>query len=102
MKNDKVLFNSSDLMIDPVILNAARKYLLAYTEIEGNVNNGDPSAENGVYTVRCYELKDLEMWNKVSDIVSYKNNIEMESLFLGFMKMIQFFRNGIGIEGNAA
>ena len=68
VKSDKVLFRSSNLMIDPVILKADGKYLLTYTEIEGNVNNGDPSVENGVYMVRCYESQDLETWNKVSDM----------------------------------
>lgn len=77
-----LVFNQENLMIDPTLVKQEDNYFLTFTEIKGNVNNGDESQTNGLYTVRCFISKDLKNWQKLSDIVSYYNNIEDGDLFV--------------------
>lgn len=79
VKTDKELsIEKSDevLKIDPTIIKAGDTYMLTYIDIVGSVNNGDPDAENGIYTVRCMRSEDCLHWTKLTDILSCQNNIE--------------------------
>ena len=76
IKNSKVLFDNTNLLIDPTITKYNDIWILTYIEINGTVNNSNPDAENGLYTVHCYTSSDLSEWTLVSDIISCKNNIE--------------------------
>ncbi len=67
---------SDKLMIDPAIIKIKDTYYLSVTEIDGTVNNSDPTVENGVYTVHFYSSKDLEHWILLSDVICEKANIE--------------------------
>ena len=46
-------------MIDPTLIKANDTYILTCVEIEGNINNGDAGAKNGVYTVKCMKSNNL-------------------------------------------
>ncbi len=67
---------SGTLMIDPTLIKADDTYILTWVEIEGNINNGDAEAENGIYTVKCMKSKNLSDWKAAADILSYQKNIE--------------------------
>ena len=75
ISNEVVLKNEA-LSIDPTIMKYGEEYYITITSIQGNVNNGDDTQQNGVYTVQMYKSKDLKTWDYVSDIVKYQNNIE--------------------------
>lgn len=45
------------------------------TEIQGNVNNGDASQENGIYTVKLYKARDFKHLDYGTNIVQEKANI---------------------------
>jgi hypothetical protein len=64
------------LLIDPTILKVEDKYLITYTQIKGNINNGDTTKQNGHYEVVLVESNDLINWKEVSSIVSENTNIE--------------------------
>lgn len=64
------------LLIDPTILKVEDKYLITYTQIKGNINNGDTTKLNGHYEVVLVESNDLINWKKASSIVSEDTNIE--------------------------
>ena len=63
-------------MIDPTLIKANDTYILTCVEIEGNINNGDAGAKNGVYTVKCMKSNNLSDWEMATDILSYQKNIE--------------------------
>lgn len=75
IRND-LLFSGGNLMIDPTLTQINGKWLLTFTEIEGNINNSDPASPNGIYTVHCYESYDSVSWTKLPDLISRQNNIE--------------------------
>lgn len=77
----KIVMETSNLQIDPTILKVEQTYYMTVTEIEGTVNNADPNAENGTYTLHLYKSDNLTDWEFVQDIVSAKNNIEDVDLF---------------------
>lgn len=45
------------------------------TLIKGTVNQSDPNAENGYYTID-YFSEDLKNWTHISDIAAAENNLE--------------------------
>lgn len=65
-----------NLRIDPTISKLDDTYFITATKILGTVNNADKNAENGIYTVELYMSKDLNNWEKVTDILSIQENIE--------------------------
>lgn len=73
---NNILLKDTKLNIDPTITKYNDKYYITITNIIGNVNNSDVEAENGLYTVRLFELTKDYQFNLITDIVSYKNNIE--------------------------
>lgn len=75
---DKIVFEGydEDLIIDPSITFIDNKYYITLTKINGNINNADSSKENGLYTISLYSSEDLINLTFITDIVSYKNNIE--------------------------
>tara|TARA_R110001592_G_scaffold363111_1_gene680552 strand:- start:31576 stop:32463 length:888 start_codon:yes stop_codon:yes gene_type:complete len=64
------------LIIDPTLLKVEDNYFITYTQIKGNINNGDTKKTNGHYEVVLLESKDLIHWKKISSIVSENTNIE--------------------------
>ncbi len=76
-----VLENTSSLHIDPSLLYDDGMYYLTSTNIVGNVNNSNPNVENGLYTVELYKSSDLSNWQFLSNVVSYKSNIEDVELY---------------------
>ena len=71
-----VLQYDEQLLIDPTLLKVEDKYLITYTQIKGNINNGDTTKKNGHYEVVLVESNDLINWKAVSSIVSEDTNIE--------------------------
>ncbi len=81
IKEDHVLFDGSaekpsDLKIDPVLIKNGKGYLLAYTTVNGRINNGDPDQKNGTYTIHLYEVDDSFNLKKLPDIIKADQNIE--------------------------
>jgi len=71
-----VLQFDEQLLIDPTLVKVKDKYLITYTQIKGNINNGDALKTNGHYEVILLESNDLINWKEVSSIVSEATNIE--------------------------
>ena len=71
-----ILQYDEQLLIDPTIIKVEDKYLITYTQIRGNINNGDTLKPNGHYEVVLVESNDLINWKEVSTIVSEDTNIE--------------------------
>lgn len=70
------ILRSDNLHIDPAICKIDNAYYVTATEIEGNINNDDPNAENGIYTLHCFRSDNLKDWEPLPDIVSVQANIE--------------------------
>ena len=70
------VLHSDNLHIDPSICKIENVYFVTATEIVGNINNSDPKAENGTYTVHFLRSDNLKDWEPVSDIISVSSNIE--------------------------
>ncbi len=76
ISND-ILLQSENLNIDSTICSLPDgTYYITSTEIQGNVNNGDASQENGIYTVKLYKTRDFKHLDYVTNIVQEKANIE--------------------------
>ena len=65
-----------ELLIDPTFVKVDDTYLITYTKINGNINNGDITKPNGHYEVILLESNDLISWKEVSSIVNEDTNIE--------------------------
>lgn len=76
VQEDRILFQTDLLAIDPTICKVEDTYLVTYTTIDGIINNPDPQGENGTYTVELFASKDLEQWQHRATITSQKQNIE--------------------------
>ena len=74
--SNHVIMETEELQIDPTITKVRESYYITVTEIQGIVNNADPTAENGEYTLKLYKSKDLQQWKFVSNVVQLKNNVE--------------------------
>ena len=86
-----VLQYDEQLLIDPTLLKVEDKYLITYTQIKGNINNGDTLKPNGHYEVVLVESNDLINWKEVSSIVSEDTNIEDGFLYFDAEKNSLFF-----------
>jgi len=86
-----VLQYDEQLLIDPTILKVEDKYLITYTQIKGNINNGDTLKQNGHYEVVLVESNDLINWKEVSSIVSEDTNIEDGFLYFEAEENSLFF-----------
>ncbi|MGI6108361.1 MAG: hypothetical protein ACOYB8_00750 [Eubacteriaceae bacterium] len=81
-ENDQVVLNrtifteDTDLRIDPTLIKFGGTYYMTSTLIQGPVNQSDPNAENGVYTIQLYSSDDMVTWKHVADIASAQNNLE--------------------------
>lgn len=91
MLYDRVALKTDTLAIDPILLKAGDTWFLTHTRIDGTINNPDPNAENGTYTVKLYGSKDLENWEYVTDIISRKQNLEDGDLRYTDGKLYYFF-----------
>lgn len=78
-------------MIDPTLIKANDTYILTCVEIEGNINNGDAGAKNGVYTVKCMKSNNLSDWEMATDILSYQKNIEDADMIFQDGTLYYFF-----------
>lgn len=74
--SEQTVFNTDTLAIDPILVRTDDGWLLAYTMIEGTINNPEPEGDNGLYTVKLFRSKDLSGWEYVTDIISRKKNLE--------------------------
>ncbi len=79
------------LLIDPTLIKVEDTYLITYTQIKGNINNGDTLRPNGHYEVILMESNDLINWKKVSSIVSESTNIEDGFIYFDGEKNSLFF-----------
>ncbi|MFT6443133.1 MAG: hypothetical protein ACJASM_002692 [Salibacteraceae bacterium] len=86
-----VLQYDEQLLIDPTILKVGGKYLITYTQIKGNINNGDTLKSNGHYEVVLVESNDLINWKEVSSIISEDTNIEDGFLYFEAAENSLFF-----------
>ena len=75
IKND-LAFITDNLPIDPAIIRINGVYYITVTLIDGNVNNADALAENGLYTIQLFSSEDLEGFTYIGDIISDKRNLE--------------------------
>ena len=79
LTDNEIIFSNAhkaDYMIDPAIVKVDDKYYVSMTFVDGNLNNGDSSKEDGKYTIRFYELTDLKSLTYISDVVSAQRNLE--------------------------
>lgn len=74
--NRTILTAGDDLRIDPTIIKIGKTYYMTSTLIKGTVNQSDPNAENGYYTIEMYSSEDLKNWTHISDIAAAENNLE--------------------------
>lgn len=86
-----VIQHDEQLMIDPTLIKVEDKYLITYTQIKGNINNGDTLKPNGHYEVILVESNDFIDWKEVSSIVSEDTNIEDGFLYFDGEKNSLFF-----------
>ena len=77
----RILWNKNDLNIDPAIIKINDLYYLTLTDISGTVNNSDPTAQNGQYTIQLYCSEDMLHWEYICDVESDYNNLEDVKLF---------------------
>lgn len=73
---NNVVLKDSELMIDPSIIKIDETYYITVTFINGAVNNSDPEAENGEYTIKLYSSQDLENFQYLCDVAKDKRNLE--------------------------
>lgn len=73
---DNLIVDDNFLHIDPAITKVNDTYYVSSTKIDGNVNISDPNINNGQYTLQLYKSNNLIEWEYVSDILSYKSNVE--------------------------
>ena len=78
---NKIVMETPNLQIDPTIVKVDETYYMTVTEIDGTVNNADPNAENGTYTLHLYKSDNLTDWELAQDIIPAQNNIEDVDLF---------------------
>lgn len=78
---NKTLIQSQNLLIDPAITKVDENYYITATEISGNVNNSDPTLQNGRYTIHFYRLENLDSASYIGDVISADNNLEDIDLF---------------------
>ncbi len=86
-----VLQFNEQLLIDPTLIKVEDKYLITYTQIKGNINNGDTLKPNGHYEVVLVESNNLINWKEVSSIVSEDTNIEDGFLYFEAEENSLFF-----------
>lgn len=67
---------TEELWIDQTLYHFGDRYYMTATEIEGNINNGDPNLECGNYTIHLFESYDCSNWTWVSDVASENYNLE--------------------------
>ena len=67
---------SENLRIDQTINHFGDKYYMTATEIEGNVNNSDPTKSCGKYTIRLFCSDDAVNWTLLSDVAVADSNLE--------------------------
>lgn len=74
--SSEVLFQTEKLCIDPACIFFDSKFYFTLTEIDGAVNNGDPTKENGLYTIKLYSSSDFEKTEYIKEVLSLKRNLE--------------------------
>lgn len=74
--SNKIILKSNNLLIDPTINKIEGKYYITVTEIEGTVNNSNPSNKNGEYRIHLYVSDNLTIWKYITDIEQKNNNLE--------------------------
>ncbi len=79
------------LLIDPLIIKVENEYFITFTQIDGNINNGNELKQNGHYEVVLMKSNDLINWDTISTIVSENANIEDGSLLFDKEKKSLFF-----------
>lgn len=100
--SNTIVLTTENLQIDPTITKIGENYYLTVTEIEGTINNSNPSVENGRYIVYLYQSKDLVEWSRVSCIVDENNNVEDVDLFYENECMYVVFEKEVLDKGNSA
>ena len=93
-----------ELKIDPALTVHSDVFLATYTEIKGNVNNGNTDKENGEYSVKLFSSKDLKTWEHEADIIVEKSNLEDGRLvYDGFRNELYFvFEKEIFDKGHSS
>ncbi len=89
--SDVKALTTERLAIDPILVRTEDGWLLAHTEIEGTINNPDPSGDNGIYTVKLYRSEDLEKWDFAGDMISRKQNLEDGDIRCADGRLYYFF-----------
>ena len=78
-ETEELFFDKSEMLrIDPTVIadDDGAGWYYTTTAISGTVNNDDPGAENGFYSVSLFEYKGGKSSVICRDIVSCQNNIE--------------------------
>ena len=74
--SNNIVMQTDNYQIDPTLIKVDGVYYMTTTEIEGTVNNANPTAENGLYTLHFYQSENLQDWTLVQDIAKERHNIE--------------------------
>ncbi|WP_042462179.1 glycoside hydrolase family protein [Neobacillus dielmonensis] len=75
-KKLSVIETEGNLKIDPTIVHTKDGYYATFTDIQGTINRGNPSQENGRYTIKLYHSQDLKKWEYVQSILTEDKNLE--------------------------
>lgn len=102
IESNQIIMTTENLQIDPTIIKVNNTYYITVTEIEGNVNNADPSQENGNYTIHLYSSSDLVNWNYVSKVVEMKNNLEDVDIFFQENHFYVTYEQEVVDKGNSS
>lgn len=100
--SNNIIIETENLQIDPTIIKVDGKYYITVTEIQGTVNNADPNAENGIYTLKLYKSEDLTKWEFVSDVLKFQNNIEDVDVRYDNEKFYVFFEKETVDRGDSS
>ncbi|MCQ2510443.1 MAG: GBS Bsp-like repeat-containing protein [Lachnospiraceae bacterium] len=92
----------ANTVIDPAIAKTSDGYMITATEITGNVNNADPSLENGIYTICSWDSSDLVNWNRRENLITADQNLEDVDLYEKDGVLYLVYEQEIRDKGNSS
>lgn len=84
-----------NLTTDPTITEFNGSFYITVTEIEGTVNNDNPDAENGHYTIHMYRTDNLTDFEYIGDVCEDDHNLEDVVVLVNNNRMYVVFEREI-------
>lgn len=100
-----IIMNCKKITIDPSLVKVGNTYYFTVTEIDGTVNNSNPDAENGTYTVKLYSSKNMQNPQDIqyqTNIISARNDIEDVDLLNMNNKLYLVYEKEVVDKGNSS